>query len=281
MKKILVPTDFSPNAVRAIDYAVQIAKLNQATIHIIHSCDHLYALDMGYVLSKEDYNKKITDEAFNKLEIIKKSIEDTEKVLVDIQLYSGAVNDTILVASQEHNADLIIMGTLGVSGLRDKIFGSQTSAVIGNSTVPVLAIPLEYDWSPPSKFLLAINHFDEVSEVLYPAFDLAKVFNAEVRLTVFTDEGSVAASDYLEDAREINFAEEKLRRKYSDLVIKTEHLSGRHFEESINEYIDGNQIDLLVMTTHKRSFIESIFNRSLTRKMSYHSKVPILAIPVK
>ena len=281
MKKILVPTDFSPNAVRAIDYAVQIAKLNQATIHIIHACDHLYALDMGYVLSKEDYNKKITDEAFSKLEIIKKSIEETEKVLVNTQLYSGAVNDTILVAGQEHNADLIIMGTLGISGIKDKIFGSQTAAIIGNSTVPVLAIPLEYDWSPPSKFLLAINRFDEVSEALYPAFDLAKVFNAEVRLTVFTDEGSVAASDYLEDAREINFAEEKLRKKYSDIVIKTEHLSGRHFEESINDYIDSNQIDLLVMTTHKRSFIESIFNRSITRKMSYHSKVPILAIPVK
>jgi nucleotide-binding universal stress UspA family protein len=281
MKKILVPTDFSPNAVRAIDYAVQIAKLNQATIHIIHACDHLYALDIGYVLSKEDYNKKITDEAFNKLEIIKKSIEETEKVLVNTQLYSGAVNDTILVAAQEHNADLIIMGTLGISGIKDKIFGSQTAAIIGNSEVPILAIPLEYDWSPPSKFLLAINYFDEVSEVLYPAFDLAKAFNAEVRLTVFTDEGSIAVSDYLEDAREINFAEEKLRKKYSDIVIKTEHLSGRHFEESINEYIDSNQIDLLVMTTHKRSFIESIFNRSITRKMSYHSKVPILAIPVK
>ena len=281
MKKILVPTDFSPNAVRAIDYAVQIAKLNQATIHIIHACDHLYALDMGYVLSKEEYNKKITDEAFNKLEIIKKSIEETEKLLVNTQLYSGTVNDTILVAAQEHNVDLIIMGTLGVTKLKDKIFGSQTSAIIGNSTVPVLAIPLEYDWSPPSKFLLAINHFDEVTEVLYPAFDLAKVFNAEVRLTVFTDKGSLVASDYLEDAREINFAEEKLRKKYSDLVIKTEHLSGRHFDESINDYIDNNQIDMLVMTTHKRSFIESIFNRSLTRKMSYHSKVPILAIPVK
>ncbi len=281
MKKILVPTDFSPNAVRAIDYAVQIAKLNQATIHIIHACDHLYALDMGYVLSKEDYNKKITDEAFDKLEIIKKSIEETEKVLVNTQLYSGAVNDTILVAAQEHNADIIIMGTLGVSGLKDKIFGSKTASLIGNSTVPILAIPLEYDWSLPSKFLLAINHFDEVSEVLYPAFDLAKAFNAEVRLTVFTDEGSVAASDYLEDAREINFAEEKLRRKYINLVIKTEHLYGRHFEESINDYIGTNQIDLLVMTTHKRSFLESIFNRSITRKMSYHSKVPILAIPVK
>jgi len=281
MKKILVPTDFSPNAARAIDYAVQIAKLNQATIYVIHACDNLDTLNMENVQLRREYNKKITDKAFDNLEMIRRSIEETEQVLVNIQLYSGPVNDTILLAAQEHNADLVIMGTLGISGIKEAIFGSKTAAVISNTTVPVLAIPLEYDWSPPSKFLLAINHFDEVSDILYPVFDLAKTFKAEVRLTVFTDEDNIVSSNYLTDAREIKFAEDKLRKKYSDLVINAEHLTGRHFEESINEFIESNQIDLLAMMTHKRSFIGSIFNRSITRKMSYHSKVPILAIPVK
>ena len=76
-------------------------------------------------------------------------------------------------------------------------------------------------------------------------------------------------------------AEEKLRGKYRGLVINAEHLSGRNFEDSINDYIDRNNIDLLAMTTHKRTLLGNIFNRSLTRKMSYHSKIPILAIPVK
>jgi len=281
MKKILVPTDFSPNAARAIDYAVQIAKLNQATIYVIHACDNLDTLNMENVQLRREYNKKITDKAFDNLEMIRRSIEETEQVLVNIQLYSGPVNDTILLAAQEHNADLVIMGTLGISGIKEAIFGSKTAAVISNTTVPVLAIPLEYDWSPPSKFLLAINHFDEVSDILYPVFDLAKTFKAEVRLTVFTDEDNIVSSNYLTDAREIKFAEDKLRKKYSNLVINAGHLTGRHFEESINEFIESNQIDLLAMMTHKRSFIGSIFNRSITRKMSYHSKVPILAIPVK
>ncbi len=281
MKKILVPTDFSPNAARAIDYAVQIAKLNQATIYIIHACDNLDTLNMENVQLRREYNKKITDKAFDNLEMIRRSIEETEQVLVNIQLYSGPVNDTILLAAQEHNTDLVIMGTLGISGIKEAIFGSKTASVISNTTIPVLAIPLEYDWSPPSKFLLAINHFDEVSDILYPVFDLAKTFKAEVRLTIFTDEDNIVSSNYLTDAREIKFAEDKLRKKYSDLVINAEHLTGRHFEESINEFIESNQIDLLAMMTHKRSFIGSIFNRSITRKMSYHSKVPILAIPVK
>jgi len=172
------------------------------------------------------------------------------------------------------------MGTLGITGLKEKIFGSKTAAVIGSSNTPVLAIPLEYDWSMPARYLLAINHFDEVTDILHPVFDLAKIFGAEVRAAVFTDEDKAAPVDYLADARDIEFAGDKLKRKYSDITIKAEHLYGRHFEESINDYIDKHQIDMLVMTTHKRSLVGSIFNRSLTRKMSYHAKVPILAIPV-
>ncbi|MBC7875326.1 MAG: universal stress protein [Ferruginibacter sp.] len=280
MKKILVPTDFSPNAARAIDYAVRIARLNQATICIIHVCDHLYPFTMESI-SKEGYNQKITDDALENLDMIRKSIEETEKVAVSTQLYSGTVVDTIPGAAGEHSADLVIMGTLGITGIRDEIFGTNTAKVISNSTVPVLAIPLEYDWSTPSRLLLAINHFDEVNDILDPVFDLAKVFKAEVRLAVFTDEDNAAAADFLVDEKEVKQAEEKLREKYTGLVINAEHLSGHHFEESINEYIDSNKIDILSMTTHKRSLLGSIFNRSLTRKMSYHSKVPILSIPVK
>ena len=145
MKKILVPTDFSLNADRAIDYAVQIAKLNEATIYLIHACDHLDTLYMESAIPEREYNKAITDAAFDKLEILRRSIEETEQVLVNIQFYSGPINDTILVAAEEHNVDLIIMGTLGISGLKDKIFGSRTASVISKSKVPVLAIPLEYD----------------------------------------------------------------------------------------------------------------------------------------
>jgi nucleotide-binding universal stress UspA family protein len=280
MNKILVPTDFSPNAMRAIDYAVQIAKVTQATIYVIHACDHLFQPDLQNVLSKEEYNTKQTDEAFNKLELIRRSIEETEQVLVNIQLYSGTITDTIVIAAKEHQADLIIMGTLGISGVNDFIFGSKTAAVISNSSIPVITIPVEYDWKTPAKFLLAINHFDEVSDLLFPAFDLAGVFNTEVQIIVFTDEDKAGAAEFVANAKEIKFAEEKLRKKYDGIIINAEHLSGRHFEESINDYIDKNQIDLLVMMTHKRGFIQSIFNRSLTRKMGYHSKVPILAIPV-
>jgi len=280
MKKILVPTDFSPNATRAIDYAVQIAKLNKGTIWLVNSCEHLDTLSLEAGLPKAEYNKVMADKAYAELELIQKSIIDTELIEVKTQLYSGPIVDTIVVAAEELQAELVIMGNLGITGLRERIFGTNTAAVISNSKIPVLAIPLEYDWSMPCKFLLAINNFNEASDIIHPVFDLAGVFRAEVKVVVFTDEDNAEATDFLQDEKGIQEAEEKLKIKYPNLIISAEHLSGRDFENSINNYIAENKIDLLAMTTHKRSFIGNLFNRSITRKMSYHAKVPLLSIPV-
>lgn len=59
-----------------------------------------------------------------------------------------------------------------------------------------------------------------------------------------------------------------------DLHIVTAPLYGSQFEEAITSYIFTNNTGLLVMITHKRSFLESIINKSLTRKMSYHTNIP-------
>jgi nucleotide-binding universal stress UspA family protein len=281
MKKILVPTDFSPNAERAIDYAVQIAKAGKATVVLVHACDQLDNMPLSAGFPIADYNKRIADEAFDNLELVQKSIQDTEGIKVEIELLSGTVVDTVAVAVNDYGADLVVMGTMGITGIRNTLFGTNTSAVIGHSAVPVLAIPLEYEWSTPSKFLLTINNFEEVTDVINPVFELASVFNASVKVIVFTDEDEASANEFLADERAIMMAEEKLKRKYPTLIVKAEHLSGRHFEETIINYVDKNKLDVLAMTTHKRSLIGGIFNRSITRKMSYHSKVPVLAMPVK
>ena len=281
MKKILVPTDFSPNAERAIDYAVQIAKAGKATVVLVHACDQLDNMPLSAGFPIADYNKRIADEAFDNLELVQKSIQDTEGIKVEIELLSGTVVDTVAVAVNDYGADLVVMGTMGITGIRNTLFGTNTSAVIGHSAVPVLAIPLEYEWSTPSKFLLTINNFEEVTDIINPVFELASVFNASVKVIVFTDEDEASANEFLADERAIMMAEEKLKRKYPTLIVKAEHLSGRHFEETVINYVDKNKLDVLAMTTHKRSLIGGIFNRSITRKMSYHSKVPVLAMPVK
>jgi len=281
MKKILVPTDFSPNSTKAIDYAVQVAKINKSEIFIVHACNLIDTNPQIRPELQNEYNKAIADEAFEKLDILKNSIKETEHIEITTQLYDGNVNDTILDATKDFDADIIIMGTLGITGLKDKIFGSKTASIIGKSQIPVIAIPLEYEWQEPKKILLAINNFKEASDLVHPVFTLASIFNAQVHLAIFSDEEDIVNDEHFKKAEEIILIKETLKSKYPYRDIEAHHLSGYKFQDTLNEYIQNNQIDLLAMITHKRNFITNIFNRSITKQMSYHTTIPLLSIPFK
>ena len=149
MKNILVPTDFSSNANKALDFAVQIARQAKAEINLIHACDLIETIFKDNQTMYKEYNQTISDKANENLSLLKKSIEDTENISVHIKLYKGKVTDVILQASEEHHADLIIMGTLGEAGLQEKIFGSITAGIIGKTNIPVMAVSLFSVWDTP------------------------------------------------------------------------------------------------------------------------------------
>jgi nucleotide-binding universal stress UspA family protein len=279
MKKILVPTDFSLTANKALDFAVQIARQAKAEIILVHACNLIDTTFKDRQTMYKEHNQAITDKANENLLLLKKSIEDAEKLFVNTKLYRGAVTDTILQASDKHHADLIIMGTLGEAGLKEKIFGSKTAGIIGKTNVPIIAVPLLCEWNIPEKILLAVNDFEKQPDIISPVFELAELFNATVHIAIFTDVDSAEALDYLKHKRNITAYEEKLKTLYKQTVIKSVHLDGHRFQETIEEYILEHRIDIVAMVTHKRTFLESIFNRSMTKKMSYHTRIPLLAIP--
>ena len=279
MKKILVPTDFSLNANKALDIAVQIAKQANADIHLIHACDLIDTIFKDHRTMYKEHNQAICDKANESLSLLKKSIESSEKLLVHTKLHKGKITDAILQASAELHADLIIMGTLGAAGLQEKILGSITAGIIGKTSTPVMAVPLMSEWVTPKKILLMVNNSDEQPDLARPVFELAELFNATVYAAIFTDVDSAVAVDYLKDKRGVTSYEEKLKTKYQDTDIKSVHLDGHQFQETIEEYVLEQRIDIVAMITHKRTFLKSIFNRSMTKKMSYHTRIPLLAIP--
>ena len=282
MKKILVPTDFSPNADKALDFAVQIARQAKAEIILLHVC---YELDDTSFKDKhtlyKEYNQKTIDEANENLLLLKKTIEDTEKFSVKIQLYKGTVTDTILHASEEHHADLIIMGTLGDSDIEEKIFGSKTARIIGKTNVPVMAVPRLSEWNIPNKILLAVNNFEEEPDIINPVFELAGLFNATVHIAIFTDVDSAQTIDYLKHKKSITAYVEKLKTRYKSTDVKLTYLYGHTFQESIEEYMNELRIDIVAMVTNKQTFMECIFNRGMEKKMYYNTRIPLLAIPAK
>lgn len=280
MKKLLVPTDFSPNADKALDFAVQLAKKAKAKIILVHACDLLELTFKDNIALKKEYNRNRIKDLNAKLSVYRDSIKKSENVAIQTKLYEGLVTDTIIYAAETHRPDLIVMGTLGSASAKDKIFGSKTAALIGKTRVPVLAVPLLSEWAVPGKMLLAINSFLEGrKEVVLPVLELASLFNASIDIVKFSANRSVSAAGYLTIQRSGTNYIKKIQGIAPAVNCKFVHLEGHKFEKTIEKYISKNNIDMLIMITHKRSFAKSIFKRSVTKKMAYQSSIPLLALP--
>jgi nucleotide-binding universal stress UspA family protein len=272
MKKVLVPTDFSEYVNSAIDFAVQSARVLSMEVTLLHAVDMNDSIYLDHMGFNAEFNQSLLNEARDKLLILKNSIESTEGISVKTYIYKGPVKEAILTAAEE-NFDLIVMGTHGAGGLKEKIWGSHTAAIIGNSKVPVIVIPYEYEWKKPGKILIATNHFEKDPAVLDFPLELADLFDARVYGVVHTskdtDEYKLAIAEY----------EKMLKANYKTGFFAFEHIVGSGFEVTLEDYIEKNGIDLMVMFAYHRKFIDSLFHPSMTRRMSYHTRIPLLVIP--
>ena len=280
MKRILVPTDFSKCADKAIDFAVQSAKIVPIEIILLHSFevkDNMYSDYMGV---NREFNVSMLNDAKEKLAQLKKNIEETDGVVVDTFISTNSLYDAITRSVKEKKIDMVVMGTLGASGIKEKLWGSRTAAIIGRSDIPVMVIPIEYEWKKPQNILLATNRFEKEPAILDYLFELAGLYMSRVQVAVFTDEGDDKAITFLNHEHKISEYEEYLTDMYNEETLTSAHLTGEDFETTLQNFIRENDIDILVMVTYQNTFWSRIFNPSKTKRMSYHTNIPLLAIPV-
>jgi nucleotide-binding universal stress UspA family protein len=297
MKKILVPTDFSSNANKALDFAVQIAKQAKSEIILVHVCNLLDTTFKDHLALKREHNKEILAKAGKSLAILKNTIEDAEKVTVNSKIYNGSVSETILKAAEENRADFIIIGTRGETELAERIFGSTAGDILGKTNVPLMVvspltelnttvalselIPGESEKYIPDAILFATNHFEQNKELLDPIVDVARLFSSTVHVAVFVDTDFAEAYDYVYNIGELNNYIKFLKKTYPDVLFKGELLEGEDFESTVERYNDKNGIDIIAMITYSKTFLNRLLKKRVTKELAFHSKVPVIAITAK
>lgn len=136
MKRILVPTDFSDSAKKALRVARELCPDAHITLLHVFDPSHLYApyVDgVGPLALLEDTEQNLQQEALNGLQDEKQEGEDTE-------LLVGHPAETILQKARDGKADFIFMGTHGRRGLSHLFFGSVAEQVVRHSLVPVMVV---------------------------------------------------------------------------------------------------------------------------------------------
>ncbi len=143
MVTIILPVDFSDASNHLIDGAVKFAKELNGKIHLIHVApsDIGFAIgDMGFQYFPEIEQNEIKEE-LTQLNAMQEQIASKGVECVHI-LKQGVAGDIILEYAKEKNADYIVMGSHGRSGIYDVFVGSLTKELTRRSTVPVLVLPI-------------------------------------------------------------------------------------------------------------------------------------------
>ena len=281
MKKILVPTDFSTCANNAVNFAVQSAKIFPVKITLLHAFEVNGNVYTDYMGVHKEFNQSLLDDVHKKLAQLKAVIEETEGVTVNTYVAVTPLIDAVIQATDDLNIDVVIIGTLGAGGNYEKLWGSKTAALIGKTKAPVIVIPYYYEWKTPEKILMSTNHFEKESAMLNTLFELADLYKAQVQVVVFSDEDNDDAITFLKNSRNMLHYEKVLKEQYNEETLTATNLFGKEFEETLQKHKDDNKIDILAMFTYQRGFWDRLFHPSMTKQMSYHTKIPLLVIPGK
>lgn len=269
MKKILVPTDFSQAAFNALEYATNLAFKLNAEIVLINTFE---------LPSTTSVMVDIIDVLKNDSKVgLKKEQEKITAKYPELSLQTASFNGDLVSAvnfyASKHKIDYIIMGTTGASGLKETFVGSNTANLIQKVNIPIIAIPndtvlsssLNIAVSTDLKNLKSSTVFNKVKEI-------ANHFDSQFHLiNVSEDLSKVDPTDFVDQAADVD-------ELFSDYKRSFKFLENTNFETEILDYIEENNINLLVVVSRKRNFFERLFHKSISKKLTMRSTVPIIVL---
>lgn len=274
MKKILFPTDFSEASHEAFIYALMLADKVKAEVITLHAYQlpDIHGVNLPHTLN-EVYQSIELEEFENfrdSIPVLREIAADKglDHISVSHTLKRGEAVKTILKFAEELQPDMIVMGTKGAGWLRDVFIGSVTSEVLENAVCPVLAVPTGVNAAEPiERIALTLELKKGGDKSVRKTLRYAKLLNATVTaLYVDTAHTEAYSQNMARFAKEFEGE--------SSLTFRV--IDGTDVLSTVAEYVQENQYNLLVMTTHKRNFFQELWNYSLTKKMTKIAHVPIL-----
>ncbi len=270
MKTILVPTDFSPTAENAVNYAGLLCKELGAKLILLH----VYMLpvpvsEIPYVMVSADEMQKASENALIKET---KRIFDTFDIEMEWIVRLGLASDEIRDIEKEKSIHLIIMGMNG-SGELDKLIGSTTIAVIRKCHQPVLVIPEKARYASFKLIAFATDYSYSVNLSCFePLKALIQKYKSKLAVV------NVQKADKVPEHAN---GKEILEKVLNDTDHHYVFVEDNNIDHGLQRFIETNSPELLAMVAHKHNVFERLFSTHHTKTMIYQTNIPILILQDK
>ena len=276
MKNILLPTDFSKNSINAIHYALKFFKNQECNFYILHVhksseyiTDDLLAspADTSVHDSIVQKSQKKLSNLVHKLEGVFITDNFSFETIADYDSFTDSVNQIV----RTKNIDLILMGSNGATGAKEKIFGSNTIKVIRKVDCPVLVIPEEFKYQPITSTLLVMDHGDHFEETkITPFTEVIMKHKANVRVLKVKEDDTITITEY-NDKKNIS-------RYFKDYEVSFHSIINIPTPIAVNSFVQIMNIDFTATFIERETFLDRFLSGSDITKISYKTTVPLLVM---
>lgn len=273
MKKILVPTDFSETSKNAARYAAQMLNDRPGTQMILYYVyDGLTAGSDGTLLAEDDEDRKII------LGQALWNMRSELNALSDVDILTATEKGSSLIESidryvRHHAVDLVVMGITGATKLEQVFIGSNTLKLVHHSSCPIMIIPPDAKYTPIREVALT-SDFKDVETTI--PFESIKTLLDLFEPTLYVI--NVDSEHYVEISEEYKAEKKKIEEQFANYNPQFAFIRLYDFLDAINQFAKDKQIDFIITIPKKHSFLSNLFRSSTTKKLAYHSHIPIVAI---
>lgn len=277
MKKIIVPIDFSEHSEYALKTAAKLAKKHHAEVLALHMLEmSTVALNASDELLGQQavFFMKLAEKKFNDF-LDKAYLKDIHvtPIIKHFKVFSE-VNDV----AEKHDADIIIMGSHGSSGMEELFIGSNTERVVRNSKIPVLVVK---NSDVDINFDVVVLACDLTEEAVQPYLNTLKMFE-EVASKIH-----LVHVNLPNDSFKSTFELEKMsadflsKAKRSLNGMEEIHLIADYtVDEGVLNFADKYNADLIVIPTHGRKGLAHFFQGSVGEDLVNHANLPVLTLKI-
>ena len=258
MHRVIVPVDFSETSLNAARFTAQMLAGKKDTVAVLYSnYDHPGDHDVvvGY---QESLKKEFLATGVNNVEY------ENEM--------GGDLIENISRLAHTSRATLIVMGITGKSEIRQAMFGSNTLKLVDKNLLPVMIIPQDITYKGINNVMFTSDFKDvEATTPSTLISSVMEIFNPKLHIV------NVDSHHYVSLTEEIEIGKEAFRKMFSSFNKEFYFLTLSDFYVAVDTFVKDYDIDLLVTIPKHQSNAVSMFKSSHTKRLAYHSRIPILA----
>lgn len=276
INKILIPIDLSDTSKLAFEHAAYLCQKFGSSLHLLHvyktsSVDvlpNLTATSPG-ISNASDLKAMVTEE----LEGLSDKFSDKYGVKCDIEIREGSVSKEIIETAKEVKADLIVMGTHGVSGFEEFFMGSNAYRVVTSSSIPVLTVQEKATKMGFENIVLPIDSSSHTRDKVAQAVTIAEAFNSKIHIAALIREENE------EDQKIFNLKIKQVEEHLDHKGIQhdTRVLHGENIAEMTLTFAEAVKADLTVIMTDQENYTGFLVGPYAQRVVN-HSKTPVLSV---